>query len=417
MFRKTKIRLVSLYTLVFFFILTFLCVFLYFYMYRITYKNIDDRLTTEAVEHKQGVESPSENKRESERKIIYLFWDKNGNFISSYPQKEFYKKEIEFLSPKEQDVRLRTQAIQAHTYRILTVKSNEVTIGKTHNMRVKTIELVYNIDPEVAMLNNLLVIICVGIGASLILSYLVGLFLASRVLVSIQRSWEKQSQFAADASHELRTPLSVIRTHLELLFRHPSKTIEQESLSIYKSLSEVDRMTKLVEDLLTLARTDSNDQLINPSTFFIDELLTLIVQQFEPIAETKDILLTGKIEGNIMYYGDKERLHQLFVILLDNALKFTPLEGKVTLFCRKEGNSLKISIEDTGVGIPSKDLPRVFDRFYRSDKNRERKTGGTGLGLSIAKWIVEVHEGTIKIESKENEGTKILIKLPIKDHF
>jgi signal transduction histidine kinase len=176
-------------------------------------------------------------------------------------------------------------------------------------------------------------------------------------------------------------------------------------------------MTKLVEELLTLARTDSNDQLINPSTFFLDELLTLIVQQFEPIAETKDILLSGKIEGNIMYFGDKERLHQLFVILLDNALKFTPLEGKVTLFCRKEGNSIKISIEDTGVGIPSKDLPRVFDRFYRSDKNRERKTGGTGLGLSIAKWIVEVHEGTIKIESKENEGTKVFIKLPIKDHF
>jgi signal transduction histidine kinase len=296
------------------------------------------------------------------------------------------------------------------------VKSNEVTIGTTQNHSVKTIELVYNIDSEVGMLKNLLVIIWIGIGDGLILSYFVGIFLASKTLIPIQKSWEKQSQFAADASHELRTPLAVIRTHLELLFRHPSNTIEQESLAIYKSLSEVDRISKLVEDLLTLARTDSNDQLINPSMFLLDELLTFIVQQFQPIAETKDISLSGNIDSNLMYYGDKERLHQLFVILLDNALKFTHSTGKVDIFCHKEGNSIKISIEDSGIGIPSEDLPRVFDRFYRSDKNRERK-GGTGLGLSIAKWIVEVHDGTIKIDSKENEGTKVLIKLPIKDHY
>ena len=263
----------------------------------------------------------------------------------------------------------------------------------------------------------MLIILGIGCAVGLLLSFLAGLFLASKALIPIQRSWEKQSQFVADASHELRTPLAVIQTYLELLFRHPSKTIEEESETIFKSLSEVKRINKLVEELLTLARSDSNEQQIRPEYFKMDRLLGLIVEQFRPIAVMKDLNIKETIDQDLNYYGDQERLHQLFVILLDNALKFTPAKGTVFISSKKEGNYLKIIVKDTGIGISSKDLPYIFDRFFRGDKSRSRAEGGTGLGLSIAKWIVEAHHGQINIESKQKEGTTFIIKLPIREGF
>jgi signal transduction histidine kinase len=286
-----------------------------------------------------------------------------------------------------------------------------------NNKKVKLIQIIYNINPEEKLLRNMLIVLGIGSAAGLLLSFLAGLFLARKALIPIQRSWEKQSQFVADASHELRTPLAVIQTYLELLFRHPLKTIEEESENIFKSLSEVKRINKLVEELLTLARSDSNEQQIRPEYFRMDQLVSSIVEQFKPITEIKDINLKESIESNLNFYGDQERLHQLFVILLDNAIKFTSGNGTVFISCKKEGNYLKVIVKDTGIGISMKDLPYIFDRFFRGDKSRSRTEGGTGLGLSIAKWIVEAHNGQINVESKQKEGTTFSIKLPIKDSF
>jgi signal transduction histidine kinase len=172
----------------------------------------------------------------------------------------------------------------------------------------------------------------------------------------------------------------------------------------------------LVEELLTLARSDSNEQQIRAENFMMDQLLGIIVEQFKQIAEIKDITLNESIESDLNFYGDQERLHQLLVILLDNAIKFTPSNGTVFISCKKEGNYLKIIVKDTGIGISMKDLPYIFDRFFRGDKSRSRTEGGTGLGLSIAKWIVEAHSGQINVESKQKEGTTFIIKLPIKDN-
>ncbi|WML44789.1 HAMP domain-containing sensor histidine kinase [Neobacillus sp. PS3-40] len=416
MFRKTKIRLVSMYTLIFFCILSILGVSLYFYMYRTSFSSIDEKLSEKAqvFKHNDLDDIKEKNERESERRVSYLFWGNNSVLLKSYPENAFFQKDIVHLSPIHHQRMLRTQSIEGHSYRILTIKTNNRSLNNEH---VKLIQLVYNIEPEVSMLNNLLIMIGFGSAGGLVLSFFVGLILANRALVPIQRSWEKQSQFVADASHELRTPLSVIQTHLELLFRHPANTIEQESETIFKSLSEVKRINKLVEELLTLARSDSNEKLINPAIFPIDELIQLIIEQFEPIASMKNITIEGKVDKGIFYMGDKERIHQLFVILLDNALKFTSSGGILIITCKKEINSLKITIEDSGIGISSEDLPHIFDRFFRSDKGRRRSEGGTGLGLSIAKWIVDAHHGNISVESKVEKGTKFIIKLPIKDGF
>lgn len=417
MFRKTKIRLVSLYTLVFFFILSALVMSLYIYMDRNSYSSIDDKLThkASALIINKGKAALEENESESERKVSYLYWGKKGELIKSYPENVFNQKELSYLKPSNQKDYLRTQSIEGHFYRILIMEKRQV--NQIGIKPVTSIDLVYNIDPEVTILNNLIGMIGLGIAVGLILSYLAGLILANKALVPIQKSWEKQSQFVADASHELRTPLSVIQTHLELLFRHPTNTIEQESITIFKSLSEVKRINKLVEDLLTLARSDSDEKQIDPHWFFFDELLRLIIEQFAPIAEMKDILIEDNIEDKLQYFGDKNRLHQLFVILVDNALKYTSAKGRVNISCKKEGSLLRIVIFDTGVGIPEGDLPFVFDRFYRSDKSRTREEGGTGLGLSIAKWIVEAHRGHITVESKLVKGTRFTIKLPLKERL
>lgn len=385
---------------------------MYLYMHRITYLSIDDKLSSKAkvFYDNPSKEIPEETERETERRVSYLTWDKKNKLIKSFPEKAFLPKELLYLSPEHYHDKLRTMKIKTHTYRVMDIKIPGTVVNKK---QIKMMQLIYNIDPEVHMMKNLLIMAGLGSGAGLILSVIVGLFLANKALVPIQKSWEKQSQFVADASHELRTPLSVIQTHLELLFRHPANTIEQESETIYKSLSEVKRVNKLVEELLTLARSDSNEQLINRQLFSISDLLYLVVEQFEPIAEMNEVELIKQIESQLDYFGDKERLHQLFVILVDNALKYTSKQGRVLIGCKREGNSLKIVVNDNGMGIPEADLPHIFDRFYRSDKGRSRTEGGTGLGLSIAKWIVEAHHGSINVESKKETGTKFTIKFTI----
>ncbi|MFP3126193.1 HAMP domain-containing histidine kinase [Ectobacillus funiculus] len=418
MFRKTKIQLVSLFTLVFFFVLSILGISLYLYMQKNSLASIDEKLRhkeTYLIQNSSDELNEEKNERESERKVSYLFWDKKGDLLLSNPKNAFYKKEISSFKPNRNDKKIRTQTTGGHSYRILIHVKQKDELENFPS--AATIQLVYNIDPEVNVLKKLLLLIGFGCSIGLLISFFVGLFLSNRALVPIQRSWEKQEQFVSDASHELRTPLSVIQTHLELLFRHPTNTIEQESTTIYKGLTEVKRLSKLVEDLLILARTGSNEQLINPEFFSMDELLRNIVEQFEPIADMKDIKMEDEIEGNIIYFGDKERIHQLLVILLDNALKYSVSNDKITIYSYKEGGNLRINIEDTGTGIPKKDLPFIFDRFYRSDKERARATGGTGLGLSIAKWIVEAHGGQISAESRLYEGSQFVIKLPIKNHL
>jgi two-component system, OmpR family, sensor histidine kinase CiaH len=146
----------------------------------------------------------------------------------------------------------------------------------------------------------------------------------------------------------------------------------------------------------------------------LHEVINGITEQFMPLAELKEVRLHVKLDPAIELVADRERLHQLVVILLDNALKYTPQDGSITLTCSKQANAVVIEVQDTGIGIPSEDLPHVFDRFFRSNKARSREDGGTGLGLAIAKWIVEKHGGKINVESTVGLGTRFYITIPVK---
>jgi signal transduction histidine kinase len=276
---------------------------------------------------------------------------------------------------------------------------------------IKEVVALSIVDSEEQMLNRLSVIIFVGLVIGMGVIIWAGFFLAKRALIPIRAAWDKQQQFVADASHELRTPLTVIKTNAELMLRHPESTIEQESQRIANVLRESTRMNRLVNSLLTLARADANQAELQMAPLDLHETIQGVVEQFGPLADLKDITLKLEADDNLEVMGDKERIHQLLVILMDNAIKYTPEQGAITLTCRKVASHIHLEVGDTGIGISPEDLPRVFDRFYRSDKVRSRKEGGTGLGLAIAKWIVEKHGGKIRVESKLGKGTRFIIAL------
>ncbi|KSU83159.1 His Kinase A (phospho-acceptor) domain-containing protein [Fictibacillus enclensis] len=417
MFRKTRIRLVVMNTVV---LVLVLCVFssvIYGYMHYVVYHNIDDKLHNIAGKlKKEGYkEVDSEHKEErEERKVSYLLWDKNGAFVKSFPDHTAFQTDLAGFKPSTSDRHvLWNNESNEHTYRALDINVKDKLPKSVSKADIEHLQLVLNIDPEVYMLKNLLKLIVACTLLGLAISILTGMFLAERSLIPIRAAWNRQSSFAADASHELRTPLSVIQTHLENVFRHPQHSVEQESVALYNSLKEVKRTNKLVADLLTLARTDSNEAMLLKEIFNLTELITDVVDQFSFIAETRNVNCSSTIESDIYFNGDKERIHQLLIILLDNALKYNVEDGSIFLICRKEHHDILLVVKDTGIGIQKEDLPLIFDRFYRGDKSRSREEGGTGLGLSIAKWIVEEHKGSIKAESRPGKGTEIQVRLPV----
>lgn len=233
----------------------------------------------------------------------------------------------------------------------------------------------------------------------------------NNMLDRVDSAYRSQLRFVSDASHELRTPISVIQGYANLLDRwgKEDEKILDESISAIKS--EASNMKDLVEQLLFLARSDNNS--ITMKMEYID--LSALVQ--EVARESEMIDTSHKIEypqrDPLYISGDAQLLKQALRILMDNALKYTPENGKIILDAREIDNKAAISVTDSGVGIGAEDLPRLFDRFYRADVSRTRQTGGAGLGLSIAKWVVDSHGGVIDVLSREGFGTRMTIKLDL----
>ena len=249
-------------------------------------------------------------------------------------------------------------------------------------------------------------VICLG------LAFYSSLYLADKALIPIRKSWQRQKDFVADASHELRTPLAVIHTNLELVMGNPKETVEEQEEWLKNIQIEVSHMTRLVEDLLFLARVDSEQQLLEKITFSLDRAIHQVVKPLIPVANNKGIELKIEVEPGVDFYGDEKRISQLILILVDNAIKHTPIDGEVRLMVRVIGNAVEILISDTGEGIEQQHLDRIFERFYRIDKARAKSIEGTGLGLSIANWIVKSHKGTIKVSSIPGKETSFAVLLP-----
>ncbi|PLS05670.1 two-component sensor histidine kinase [Neobacillus cucumis] len=241
----------------------------------------------------------------------------------------------------------------------------------------------------------------------------ISLRMSKRAMVPIKSAFKRQREFVGDASHELRTPLSVLLSSVDAMdMTIDTQKDEMASKLLANMREEVKRMTNLVSDLLTLARSDSNTIELKKEEFDLRPLAEKAIESLHPIAASKQIQLGLNSTDIFTVIGDPQRLSQLIYILLDNAIKYTPDGGEVKLNLLKEGREVRIMVQDTGIGIKKEDYHKIFERFYRTDKSRSRQIGGHGLGLSIAKWIVETHKGTIQVTSVLGKGSTFIVKLP-----
>ena len=249
---------------------------------------------------------------------------------------------------------------------------------------------------------------------ALIIASAIGYLMAGRTLLPLKEAYDKQKQFAADASHELRTPLAVVMASADLLLADPSIKNPFLRQVIEDLKSEVKKMTNLVSDLLMVARSDNNALKVKIQRIDLIEILKQVIRTMTPIAEKKNIKLAGENFRRVLINADEQRIKQLAIILVDNAIKYTPEGGAVLVRLEKVDNSRAVfAVMDSGIGIAPEDLDKVFERFYRVDKARSREMGGNGLGLAIAAEIIRMHDAKISVASKLGEGTKFTVELKV----
>ena len=233
----------------------------------------------------------------------------------------------------------------------------------------------------------------------------------NNMLDRLDASYRAQLRFVSDASHELRTPIAIIQGYAQLLNRwgkDDPKTL-QESIDAIQS--ETESMQILVEQLLFLARSDNRSLKMSETTVSLSKLMVDVAEETRMVNETHKIV--DHINPNIFIFADPQLIKQAVRILVDNAVKYTPENGQITISLEQKNNMVYMSVTDTGIGISPENLQNLFTRFWRADSSRTRKTGGTGLGLSIAKWIAESHNGYIEVVSREDIGSKFSLCIPL----
>lgn len=413
MFQKTRIRLTILNSLVFIILIGILGSLVYSYTYDQIYKGVDGSIREFIMkitrEKRQGPAQfeLSKDLRIGDSRVSLLIWNEN-NQLQDIDQKSrdrsFFEENQTSLFPKKvgdfYDIEIKGKSYRTGAVHVTTRFGENVTF-----------QILRETTTEKEVLRTLLLILIIGCGIGSLCAIGIGFFLAGRALIPIQNSWEKQQQFVSDASHELRTPLAVIQSKTDILFHSPSATIEEKAMDISTISKECRRLSKLVSNLLLLARSDSNQIEMDKKTFEMDKLLEEIVDPYKEIASYQEKEMIVKVERDILFMGDRERIHQMMVILLDNAMKYTNEGGHIQIHCTQTSSSIRIQVKDNGIGVKEEDIPKLFDRFYQGDKARSTSEGA-GLGLSIANWIVEKHYGKISVESKWGEGTCFEVIFP-----
>lgn len=272
--------------------------------------------------------------------------------------------------------------------------------GEDGELNICTVE----ISREKSMLSNLIItFIYVGVLALFII-FLISLYFANRAIKPVSEAWEKQNRFIADASHELKTPLTVINTNADVLLSHSDSTIGEEKKWIYYIKDEAQRMTRLTNDLLLLARLDNGNNEMQKTEFSLSETVETVILTMEAVLYENNLKFTSDIAEGIKICGNPDSIKQLVMILMDNAVKYTPKGGTIGIVLKKKEGKSVLTVSNTGQPLPHEERKRIFDRFYRADESRTRSSGGYGLGLAIAYSICRSHGGHISAESADGKN-------------
>lgn len=311
-------------------------------------------------------------------------------------------------------------------YRMLTLELNR--IERMHILRIEhgPIPLIPGLDNNINIRNSLYLdpalieeakerlTIILGIINVIILGVTAtgGYFLAGRTLKPIEKMMDDQKRFVADASHELRTPLTSIKTEIEVAFRDKNLNFSDTKKLLKSNLEEVDKMQKLTNYLLNLNRYQENTTQLTFSKIDLNKLVEKVITEMLPLAKVKKLKIQKELEKTKIF-GNEDSLKELIKILLDNAIKYSFLNGNIIVRTKKTGANITLEVEDFGQGIFASDLPHVFNRFYRADPSRTKnRTDGFGLGLAIAKNICSLHQGKISVRSKPKKGSLFIINFP-----
>ncbi len=330
---------------------------------------------------------------------------------------------LEIKGVDAQSVTISDDVLQEITKEILASKKSQGILN-SYQLRfkikstfegVKIALLATNFEKS-QLLNLLTALLLAGLGALMAFA-IISFFLAKWVLRPVEKAWDQQKRFVADASHELRTPLTVILANMSILKKHPEALVADQSKWIDFTQTEAERMKGLVDDLLFLAKYDQNHvQQIQNQVNLSDHLWRAILP-YESVAYEMGVSIETEIADLITVKGNEIQLQQLMMILLENACKYAGQGGKVTVNLKKNQSEAVLSIHNTGQAIPAENLPHIFDRFYRVASSRQRDAdqehGGYGLGLSIASAITQAHHGHLSATSAEAQGTTFTLKLPL----
>lgn len=339
--------------------------------------------------------------------FITLELDQNGNIIK---QTKSFNTEVDGTVLKNvADTVLNDKDNSG----IITISDSSYSYLKSTNSNIKITKIAFvdRSNYQIFLYQLLKSFLLVGL-LSLIILFIISIYLTNKTIKPIKEAFDKQKQFIADASHELKTPITIIKTNTSLVLSNPDDTVKHQAKWINYINSQTDRMSKLIDEMLSLAKLDAQENNITLTSINISKVIESMMLMFDAIIYENNINLQTDIKKDVFVNGDKENLKKLFSILMDNAIKHTNKNGTLSIKLFTDKNKVKIIVKNTGKGIAKENLEKIFDRYYRADNSRLRETGGYGLGLAIAKSIVLRHKGKIYAQSILNKDTSFIVELP-----
>jgi len=414
--RKQQIRLFLLEFFSFLIIFTVLGTIIFLFYQRNTYNSIDSTLTqrTQMAANSTNMMGPPDFQ------TITVYYNSKGkilnsqylnNMASTVSKIKVNKNQLNrIFNIKSGDTTLRCAYVKVRSK--MTMKRGDDKLLKA-SQQPKYVLVIKNVTPELQGVNRFKDLLLASLIIFGLIVFIISYIISRYNMKPVLKAWKQQEEFVDSAAHEIRTPLTIIQNKLEGLMTKPNDTIKDQIGAIIMSLSEIRRLNGLTSDMLTLARANSNVITLEKAPVNFSEFMNEILEPYTDLIESEDKKLVTSINVDKPVLVDAKRLHQLIVILLDNAIKYTPTGATITVNSSIENRNLKIQICDTGIGISDKNKKSVFKRFYREEKSGNKQTGGNGLGLSIAEWIVRAHNGHIKITDNPGGGSIFTVLLPV----